>query len=85
MTAPDWLVKRGCDLKIGSDRRTWFVLLGGQPQYSVVIVPVGSQFGSVVRQTINGQRVTPSSAAYATVEEALNGGLSDLRQALGWG
>ena len=84
MTAPDWLVKRGCDLKLGSDNRTWYVYLGPQPQYSVLAVPVGAQFGPVVRQTINGQRID-SPGTYPTWDDALRGGLEDLRKALGWG
>lgn len=84
MTAPDWLVKRGCDLKVGSDRRTWYVLLGPQPHYSLVAVPAGDRFGCAVRQTINGVRID-SPGTYPTADAALQGGLDDLRKALGWG
>ncbi len=84
MTAPDWLKQRGCDLKLSSDGKTWFALLGNQAHYSLSVVPVGDQFGCAVRQTINGQRLdTPR--AYPTREDALRGGLDDLRKALGWG
>ena len=40
MTVPDWLTQRGGNLKLGSDGRTWYVLIGLQPQYSIVAVPV---------------------------------------------
>ena len=85
MTAPDWLVQRGCNLKLGSDNRTWYVLLGEQPQYSLVAVPAGNQFGCAVRQTNNGQRLDTPGTTYPTKDDAIRGGLDDLRQALGWG
>ncbi len=83
MTTPDWLTQRGGDLKLGSDGRTWYFLLGGQPQYSLVAVPVDGKFGCAIRQTINGTRIA-SAGVYATAEEAIRGGLEDLRKALGW-
>jgi hypothetical protein len=83
MTAPDWLIQRGGDLKVGSDGCTWYFLLGGQPQYSLVAVPVAGRFGCAIRQTINGRRIE-SSGVYATADEAVGGGLEDLRKALGW-
>lgn len=83
MTAPDWLTQRSGDLKLASDGRTWYFLLGGQPQYSLSAVPVAGRFGCAVRQTINGKRIE-SSGVYATADEAIGGGLEDLRKALGW-
>ncbi len=83
MTAPDWLVQRGGDLKLGSDGRRWYFLLGGQPQYSLTAVPVSGRFGCAVRQTINGKRIE-SAGVYPTEDEAIRGGLDDLRKALGW-
>jgi hypothetical protein len=83
MTAPDWLTQRGGDLKLGSDGHTWYFLLAGQPQYSLVAVPVTGRFGCAIRQTINGRRIE-SSRVYATADETIGGGLEDLRKALGW-
>ncbi len=83
MTAPDWLKQRGGDLKLATDRRTWYFLLGGQPQYSLRAVPVNGRFGCAIRQTINGTRIE-SGGVYGSEEEAIGGGLEDLRKALGW-
>jgi hypothetical protein len=83
MTTPEWLKQRGDDLKLGSDGRTWYFLLGGQPQYSLVAVPVHDRFGCAIRQTINGRRIE-SAGTYASADEAVQGGLEDLRKALGW-
>ena len=83
MTAPDWLTQRGGSLKLGSDGKTWFVLFAGQPNYSLVAVPVAGKFGCTVRQTINGSR-TECAGTFATKDEAIGGGLDDLRKALGW-
>jgi hypothetical protein len=83
MTAPDWFKQRGGDLKLGSDAETWYFLLGGEPVYSLNAVPVQGRFGCAIRQTINGRRI-PSSGVYPTKDEAIRGGLEDLRKALGW-
>ena len=84
MSAPDWLTQRGGDLRLGSDGHTWFFSLSGQPHYSLTAVPVGGRFGCAIRQTINGKRVE-SAGTHATPDEAIRGGLDDLRKALGWG
>ena len=84
MTAPDWLTARGCTLKLASDRNTWYVLCDGRPDYSLVATPVAGKFGATIRQTINGRRIE-STATFASKDDAIRGGLEDLRKALGWG
>lgn len=83
MTVPDWLTQRHGALKRGSDRQTWYVLLDGQPQYSLNTVQVAGKFGCHVKQTNNGQRIDGGNT-FATDEDAFRGGLEDLRKALGW-
>ena len=41
------------------------------------------EFGCVIRQTNNGRRID-SAGVYGTSEEAIRGGLDDLRKDLGW-
>jgi hypothetical protein len=84
MTIPDWLAQRGGDLKLGSDGHTWYFIVGSQPQYSLVAVPVGGRFGCTIRQTINGKRIE-SAGINASADDAIRAGLEDLRKALGWG
>jgi hypothetical protein len=84
MTTPDWLTQRGGSINLGSDGKTWFVLFSGQPNYSLCAVPVAGKFGCTIRQTINGQRIE-CAATFATQDEAIGGGLEELRKALGWG
>jgi hypothetical protein len=84
MTAPDWLTQRGGTLKLGSDGATWYVLFAGQPNYSLAVTPVGGKFGCVIRQTNNGARIE-SAATFGSADEAIRGGMGDLRKALGWG
>lgn len=83
MTAPEWLTQRQGALKRGSDGQTWYMLIDGQLQYALTPVPVAGKFGCHVKQTNNGQRLDGGNA-FATAEEALRGGLEDLRKALGW-
>ena len=84
MTAPDWLTQRGGSLKLGSDGKTWFVVFAGQPNYSLIEVPVAGKSGCAIRQTINGKRID-CAGIFASKDEAISGGLDELRKALGWG
>jgi hypothetical protein len=59
------------------------VLLGKEPQYLLIPVPIAGRFGCAVMQTINGKRLD-GTGTYPTEDEALRGGLEDLRKALGW-
>jgi hypothetical protein len=84
MTTPAWLARRDGNLKLGSDGSTWFVVMGQQPSYSLRPVPVEGKFGCAIRQTINGRRIA-SGGTFPSQEEAIRGGLEDLRKELGWG
>ncbi len=81
--APDWLVKRGGSLQPGAYGDVRFVMFEGAPQYKLATVPVGGKYGCAITQTINGKRIE-STAIADTPERAIQGGLEDLRKALGW-
>jgi len=83
ITVPDWLMTRNCTLKPGIDGLSWFVCLGAAPQYEVTPLPVQGKFGCEIRQTVNGRRLDKGSV-YTSEQEALQGGLNELRAALGW-
>jgi hypothetical protein len=83
VTAPDWLTQRGGTLKLGPDGNTWFALIDNEPQYRLVPIPAAGKYSCHVVQTINGKRLDKGSF-YPTVDDAIRGGLEDLRQALGW-
>ncbi|MGH7170597.1 MAG: hypothetical protein ACRELF_03690 [Gemmataceae bacterium] len=83
VTTPDWLTRRGVHLQASKDGPSWLVYLDKEPQYLLMAVPVKGQFGCRITQTINGHRLD-GSATYASVEAALQGGLEELRKALGW-
>jgi hypothetical protein len=82
-TTPDWLARHGGALRPRTAPNHWAVYLGNEPQYLLAVVPVAGKHGCKVTQSNNGRRLD-GSASYATVEEALQGGLEDLRKALGW-
>ena len=46
-------------------------------------IPAGGKYACRVAQSINGKRLD-AGATFATRDEALRGGLDDLRKALGW-
>ena len=83
MTVPDWMTQRGASLKLGSDGQRWYVLFAGRPDYSMIATPVNGKFGCVIRQTINGNRIE-SAGVHGSKEDAIKGGLDDLRTVLGW-
>jgi hypothetical protein len=83
VTTPDWLTRRGGALVPRPDGNSWAVLLNGEPLYALVPVPIAGKHGCQVIQTNNGRRFDTGSS-HATLDEALQGGLEDLRKALGW-
>jgi hypothetical protein len=46
-------------------------------------VPVQGKYGCVIKQTNNGRRIE-NTGVYLRADEALRGGLDELRRALGW-
>jgi hypothetical protein len=82
-TTPEWLAQRGVRLQASKDGQSWLVYLGPEPQYLLQAVPAKGQFSCRITQTINGRRLD-SGAAYPTLDDALKGGLDELRKALGW-
>jgi hypothetical protein len=83
VTTPDWLARRGVHLQESKDGLSWLVYLNKEPQYLLMAVPVKGQFGCRITQTINGRRLD-DGATYPSIEAALQGGLEELRKALGW-
>jgi hypothetical protein len=83
VATPEWLSKRGGNFRPATVNGTWLVLIAGEPQYRLVPVPVDGKFGCQVTQTVNGKRLDQGTV-FETRDEALRGGLNDLRNALGW-
>lgn len=83
VTAPEWLVRHRGTLQAAPDGPSWAVLFGGHPLYLLMPKPAGGTYGCEVMQTNNSKRLG-SGATYPTPEDALRGGLDDLRKALGW-
>lgn len=81
LTTPEWLARHGGELR--AEKTSWVVFFDRAPQYRLTPLPVAGKFGCEVMQTINGKRVE-SGGTYATMEDAIRGGLEDLRKALGW-
>jgi len=83
ITTPDWLQARGGRLVPGYDGRTWLVLINDTPQYKLTPVPAAGRFTCQIVQTINGKRLDKGTTL-ATTDDAIDEGLEELRQALGW-
>jgi hypothetical protein len=83
VATPDWLTRHGGAVQPSVGGHTWIVFFDSEPQYSLSPIPVGGQHGCRVVQTINGKRLDTGST-YPTEEDAVRGGLEQLRQALGW-
>jgi hypothetical protein len=83
MQTPAWLTQHDGALKLASDRELWIVHISAKPQYTLRTVPVQGKYGCAIKQINNGQTIE-SSGAYPSAQEAIQGGLEDLRRALGW-
>lgn len=83
VAVPDWLSKRGGRLREAGTGHTWFVIFDDEPQYRVTPIPAGGKFSCHVVQTVNGKRLD-SGSVHPSADEAMGGGLEDLRKALGW-
>lgn len=83
LTAPEWLTKRGGQLRPASDGQCWVVVFDGQPQYRLRPFPAAGKHGCEVEQMNNGKRLKPGSTCPSS-DDALRGGLEELRKTLGW-
>jgi hypothetical protein len=81
---PDWLTLHSGSLKPGVRPETQFVLIGGQPLYKLEVRPASGKFSCAVSNTVNGKRLDDSATTYSNSEQALSGGLDQLRAKLGW-
>jgi hypothetical protein len=83
VTTPTWLTQHDGTLRVGEEGKSASVYFAGALQYLLVPVPAKGKYSCRVIQTINGKRLDGSNT-YASAEDAIRGGLEDLRQALGW-
>jgi hypothetical protein len=83
VSSPDWLTQRGGELQPSKDGKSYTIYLRGEPQYLIVPVPAEGKHACRVSQTINGKRLD-RGGAWPTMDDAVRGGLEDLRAALGW-
>ncbi len=83
VTTPDWLARHDGVLQAAGVGDTYVVLFGAKPQYLLTPIPLRGQHGCSVVQTVNGRRLD-GGATYPSAEDAIRGGLDDLRKALGW-
>jgi hypothetical protein len=83
MTAPEWLTRHAGDLIPVPNGHALAVVLNGSQQYRLEPMPVGLKFGCRIIQTVNGRRLD-GPTTWETKEQALQGGLEELRKLLGW-
>jgi hypothetical protein len=84
IATPEWLSQRMGELCPGLNERTWLVVLNGTQQYRAVVTPAGGKFTCAVSQLNNGKRLDKGTI-FASADTALQGGLDELKHALGWG
>jgi hypothetical protein len=83
VSTPDWLQKHDDELRPSKDGKSYTVYIAGEPQYLLMPIPAEGEHSCRVSQTNNGTRLD-RGGAWPTIEEAIRGGLEDLRLALGW-
>jgi hypothetical protein len=82
-TTPEWLTRHDGKLVPAWDGKSYLIMIGNKPDYQLAAIPLVGKFGCAVKETINGRRLD-GGGAYPSLEEAIRGGLEDLRKALGW-
>lgn len=80
---PDWMKQRGGELKASIDGSAVSVYLNGTPLYLLVPIPARGKFACRITQTNNGRRLD-KEATWGSPAEAIEGGLKQLRDTLGW-
>jgi len=83
VTAPDWLTRRDCSLRAAPDGVSVAVLFNGEPDYLLTPLPAEGKHTCQIIQTNNGKHLD-HGAIYDSPDQAIGGGLEELRKALGW-
>jgi len=83
MTTPDWLMQHGGEARVSKNGLSLTAYVAGQPQYLLMLAPAAGKYGCKVVQSNNGKRLD-GGASFPSAEAAFQGGLDDLRKALGW-
>jgi len=83
VTAPEWLTRHGGELRASKDGHSWMAYFADKLQYILAPTPAGGKYACKVTQTNNGKRLD-GGGSFPTTEAAFQGGLDDLRKALGW-
>jgi len=83
VATPDWLARHGGELRANPGGEHYAVYLGPELWYVLRLVPGQGKYVCRVKQTINGRHLD-SGTAHPTPDDAVRGGLEDLRKALGW-
>ncbi len=83
VSTPDWLARHGGELRANADGQSYAVYFGAELEYVLRPFPVQGKYSCRVKQSINGKHLE-SGAAHRTPDDAIRGGLEDLRKALGW-
>src|SRR5439155_5461843 len=82
-STPDWIANGGGNMWVNADASNWVVFLNSEPQYMLTPCPAAGKVMCQVKQTNNGKRLE-SGNTYPGLEDAVRGGLEDLRKVLGW-
>jgi hypothetical protein len=61
-----------------------FVMIAGQPLYKLEVRPAEGKLICAVTDTVNGRRLDDGKLTYPSSDAALDGGLEQLREKLGW-
>ena len=83
MTPPEWLLRHDGTLQPASDGHTWFLFFEAEPHYKLTPAPADGRFTCRIAQTENGRRLDKGTI-YPSADDALRGGLEELRAILGW-
>lgn len=84
MATPDWIEKRGGQLRYSADGAAATVYLNGTPLYLLRPIPAKGKWACRITQTNNGHRLDKADLVYGNLNAAFEGGLNQLQEMLGW-
>jgi len=83
MLTQDWLTIRDAEIRPSANGQSWLVYQGGKFLYVIAAIPADGKFSNKIMVSFNGHQIQKGQI-YETAQEALEGGLEELREYLGW-
>lgn len=83
MVTKEWLNKRNAEIRPSANGHSWLLYQGGKFIYMIGALPADGKFTNKIMESNNGNQIQKGKI-FESINEALEGGLTELRDHLGW-